>query len=307
MAVAKAENPLLRWPKSRVKVHWLLILIPLVVYLAFAVPNITLPGTYYDEVLQVLPAMDAVGYPITPDYILLPRTVIGIGDLRLPFMTTSYLGALESMIFVPVFAILPVTVTVVRGVFIALGMVTIVLSYFWGRQLFGTIGGMLLALLLATDSSYIFFTRADNGPVDTMMLIKLGMLICLTAWWKTRGARWFYLGMFLMGVGIYDKANFIWFIVGGIVAVALFGFRELYRRVWGRHNNKASMLQDLEKGNPTEIDYINGVVSRGGRECGIATPFNDKVVEIVKEAEARKEVTGWSNLARFDEIIAQAK
>ena len=82
---------------------------------------------------------------------------------------------------------------------------------------------------------------------------------------------------------------------------------DIYRRVWGRHNNKASMLQDLEKGQKTEIDHINGVVSRGGREFGIATPFNDKVVELVKEAEARKEVTSWSNLTRFDDIIAQAK
>ncbi len=85
------------------------------------------------------------------------------------------------------------------------------------------------------------------------------------------------------------------------------GKMDFYRRVWGRHNNKASMLQDLEKGNPTEIDHINGVVSRGGRECGIATPFNDKVVELVKEAEARKGVTDFGNLARFDDIIARAK
>jgi 2-dehydropantoate 2-reductase len=82
---------------------------------------------------------------------------------------------------------------------------------------------------------------------------------------------------------------------------------DFYKKIWGRHNNKASMLQDLEKGKKTEIDYINGVVCRGGRQCGIATPFNDKVVEIVKEAEARAGVTDFSNLARFDDIIAQAK
>lgn len=82
---------------------------------------------------------------------------------------------------------------------------------------------------------------------------------------------------------------------------------DFYRKVWGRHNNKASMLQDLEKGYSTEIDYINGVVCRSGRECGIATPFNDKVVEIVKQAEAQRTVTDFGNLERFDEIIAQAK
>ena len=85
------------------------------------------------------------------------------------------------------------------------------------------------------------------------------------------------------------------------------GKMDLYRKVWGRHNNKASMLQDLEKGNNTEIDYINGVVCRSGRECGIATPFNDKVVEIVKQAESHRTVTYFGNLERFDEIIVQAK
>ena len=82
---------------------------------------------------------------------------------------------------------------------------------------------------------------------------------------------------------------------------------ELYHKVWGRHKNKASMLQDLEKGNKTEIDYINGVVCRGGRRCGIATPFNDKVVELIKEAGARAGVNDFSYLSRFDEIIASAK
>lgn len=82
---------------------------------------------------------------------------------------------------------------------------------------------------------------------------------------------------------------------------------EFYKKVWGRHNNKASMLQDLEKGKKTEIDYINGVVCRGGRQCNIPTPFNDKVVELVKEAEARGEVNDFSYLERFNDIIESAK
>ena len=82
---------------------------------------------------------------------------------------------------------------------------------------------------------------------------------------------------------------------------------DFYKKVWGRHNNRASMLQDLEKGKKTEIDYINGVVCRGGRKCGIETPFNDKVVELIKEAEARGGVNNFTYLDRFDGIIASAK
>ena len=52
---------------------------------------------------------------------------------------------------------------------------------------------------------------------------------------------------------------------------------------------------------------VHGVVCRSGRECGIATPFNDKVVEIVKQAESHRTATVFGNLERFDEIIVQAK
>jgi 2-dehydropantoate 2-reductase len=61
---------------------------------------------------------------------------------------------------------------------------------------------------------------------------------------------------------------------------------DFYQEVWGPHSNtKASMLQDLEKNRKSEIDYINGFVSKKGREVGIKTPYNDLVVKLVKESE----------------------
>ena len=58
------------------------------------------------------------------------------------------------------------------------------------------------------------------------------------------------------------------------------------REVWSVHRpQKASMMQDKEKGIPCEIDFINGIVTQGGDENGIETPFNDTVVETVKAFE----------------------
>ncbi|MCL2560484.1 MAG: ketopantoate reductase family protein [Turicibacter sp.] len=58
------------------------------------------------------------------------------------------------------------------------------------------------------------------------------------------------------------------------------------RVVWDVHRpQKASMLQDMEKGIACEIAYINGLVVAGGQETGIATPFNDIVVQTVKAFE----------------------
>jgi 2-dehydropantoate 2-reductase len=49
---------------------------------------------------------------------------------------------------------------------------------------------------------------------------------------------------------------------------------------------KTSMLQSLEKGSVTEIDFINGAVVRQGRKYGIPTPVNHVLVACVKGIEA---------------------
>jgi 2-dehydropantoate 2-reductase len=46
--------------------------------------------------------------------------------------------------------------------------------------------------------------------------------------------------------------------------------------------NKMSMLQDVERGAPTEIDYINGAVVREGEAVGIPTPINWTLTQLVK-------------------------
>jgi len=50
---------------------------------------------------------------------------------------------------------------------------------------------------------------------------------------------------------------------------------------------KTSMLQSMEKGAPTEIDFINGAVVRHGQRCGVATPVNQTLVALVKGLESK--------------------
>ena len=46
--------------------------------------------------------------------------------------------------------------------------------------------------------------------------------------------------------------------------------------------NQCSMLLDVLNKRPTEIDLINGAVVREGRKCGVPTPVNETLVNIVK-------------------------
>ena len=50
---------------------------------------------------------------------------------------------------------------------------------------------------------------------------------------------------------------------------------------------RSSTWEDLTRGRKTEIDDLNGEVSRLGRKMGVPTPVNDRLVELVREAEVR--------------------
>ncbi len=49
--------------------------------------------------------------------------------------------------------------------------------------------------------------------------------------------------------------------------------------------NRASMLQDILRGGPTEIDVINGAIVAKGREVGVPTPVNLLLTQLIKALE----------------------
>jgi 2-dehydropantoate 2-reductase len=48
-----------------------------------------------------------------------------------------------------------------------------------------------------------------------------------------------------------------------------------------------SMVSDIERGRPTEIDQLNGEILRLGQKIGMPTPVNARVVELVRAIEGR--------------------
>jgi 2-dehydropantoate 2-reductase len=51
-------------------------------------------------------------------------------------------------------------------------------------------------------------------------------------------------------------------------------------------SNRSSMLSDVLRGVPTEIDVINGAIVREGTRLGISTPINQTLVWLIKAIEA---------------------
>ena len=49
--------------------------------------------------------------------------------------------------------------------------------------------------------------------------------------------------------------------------------------------NKNSMLQDILRSNPTEIDYLNGKIVEIGKKLGLTTPINKLITTLIKGLE----------------------
>ncbi|MDD3718078.1 MAG: ketopantoate reductase family protein [Actinomycetota bacterium] len=73
------------------------------------------------------------------------------------------------------------------------------------------------------------------------------------------------------------------------------------KMVFGHHRDLvASMLQDLRKGIPCEVDTLNGYLSDKSVEAGVPTPVNDKVTEIIRGIEAGRYSLSFDNLGMIE-------
>ena len=74
----------------------------------------------------------------------------------------------------------------------------------------------------------------------------------------------------------------------------------------GHGATKASMLQDLERGVPTEVDVIDGAVVERGRAHGVPTPLHERVVELIHAAERGERSQSREGLQQLARLLGDA-
>ena len=67
-----------------------------------------------------------------------------------------------------------------------------------------------------------------------------------------------------------------------------------------------STWQSLQRGKPTEIDYLNGAVARLGAEHGVPTPWNTRVVQAVREVERTRRSVPLAELGADAGVLERA-
>jgi len=214
-----------------------LLLVSLAVFLALCLYQIDLPGLYADEALDLVPTMQLLaGGQATPPgqpVELLRGVGVHLGGRALPVMIMDYLGALNTYLALPFFAALGPGVLAVRLVPITFSALTIVLTYLLGRALFsGSTGravGLLAAALLAINPAFVFWSRHGITVTSAMTVLSVGSLLAFhkcskfqvpsstsnreNGKWKMERWPWLALGCFLLGLGLWAKFLFLWWII----------------------------------------------------------------------------------------------
>lgn len=202
-------------------------------FLSLALYQYRLPGLYYDEALDVVPAMQLLqGEPVT-----LQRGVgIHLFGRDLPIMIGDYWGVTSTYAVLPLFVIFGYDVLPIRLFPILAGAGAVVATYAFGRRLFNGSVGALAAALLALSPTFIFWSRIGIYVISHIVLIALGVMLAYLSW-RAR-PRWWkaFLGALLAGLGLTTKLLFVWFFIAvpaAFAAVLLYDWLSLRRTSGG--------------------------------------------------------------------------
>src|SRR5579884_497235 len=175
-------------------------------FLFFACFRVQEPGLEYDEVLFANAALGNLDGSFL-------AYALRIGHRTVPVMLMPYIGAVKAWIYAFIFTVAPISPATVRLPMIFLGVVTLVATYLFAVTLFNRTTGFITVTLLSTDPVFIFQSRMDWGPIAIMMLLKMGSLYLFARFIETRRILVLAAASFCLGLGVYDKVNFAWYVL----------------------------------------------------------------------------------------------
>ncbi len=183
-----------------------LVAVATLLSLAMGLRRLDLPGLYYDEAIQALPAVVFLEGG-TPERIPGTTEVRWLGRW-LPVMTQPYMGALKSQLLVPSFALLGASPASLRGTTFAWTLLGIALSALLARELLGRGGAALCGALMLVDPSLLFVGRHDWGSFALGLVCRSAALYCLLSGARLDSALRLGLGGLFVGLGLYNKIDF---------------------------------------------------------------------------------------------------
>ena len=185
------------------------VFIIILFFILLASYKIDLPGLYEDEAFQVTPALE-----VLKDRVLLPNLYsCKMLGKRFPLMLTPFSGAFNAYILIPIIHVFGLTVKAIRMSQIFFAALGIFLTYYLCRKLFDKNVAIISAILLAINPSFVLFNR--QGLLVSSINLPIAILgILMISWWHSRQKKiLLYGGFFLLGLPLFNDANFFWLIL----------------------------------------------------------------------------------------------
>ncbi len=202
-------SPNLRW------LRWLEYASILAILLAFSAlcwHQIELPGLHPDEAQEVIPVIQILN---NAPFDTIRNHGIEVLGARFPLMIQDYIGTVNTYLYVPFIGIFGVSVYSLRLMSILISVVTLLLVWRIGRAWVSPLAGVLAALFLAMQPSFIFWSRQSVYVTFVTVPLTLGAMLCGWYWWRKKtSVRWLYAGAFLLGLGIAAKMLVGWVLIG---------------------------------------------------------------------------------------------
>jgi 4-amino-4-deoxy-L-arabinose transferase-like glycosyltransferase len=192
----------------------------LVARIALSAQLIGRPGLQFDETLFV----NAATLRIRGDFIA--HSAGGI-----PLMVFPYIGALKSWLYDPLFAVFGTSAASIRLPVVLITSAGLVLAYLAVRDLINRPVALLAFGALCLDASIFWLTRDDVGPSAIELFLKCAALWCCARFARAQKARWVWVLLATLALGVFNKLSFIWVVNAAVVvsAAAMFRYRSALR------------------------------------------------------------------------------
>jgi len=188
--------------------------------LVVAVPRLGSPGLYYDEAFLASQAKDFVEPQVRARHPAGARAV-WIAGRPFPWMNVAYLGALKSQLLIPSLAGFGAGIPVLRITTLLWSLLALLLAMLWARRILGVRVAVLLGVLVAADPTYLFISVHEWGPFTTGFLCRAAGLLGVTSGWSSARPWRLWLGAFVLGLGVYSRADFVLFLAAAGAALLL--------------------------------------------------------------------------------------
>jgi len=211
---------------SKTALVW--VTLALILYLFLSLTYLSLPGLQYDETNFVNAAIGRDN----SSFIAYEKKIFG---RKIPLMILSYIGALKSGLFAPIFHYFGRSAATVRFPVVCVGLATLLVSYALYRRLFDRKVAAAGVLLFSADPTFVFANKLDWGPVSLMLLLEVSTFYFMWRWIKEEKRVFLVLAGFLFGLGLYNKIVFAWYFSAFFLSLAIF-YRDIFKKLFHSQN-----------------------------------------------------------------------